>query len=278
MQSLKLLLICQIFNSVIAIQVAVAETYHTFNFEFTDSATSTLDDLLLSSPGGTYWNRVGSDFFSNNSLDWGVQGPRDEFGLAPYPAGSSDDPDNLRRQLTPRRRMGLDFKDSTATASPSAPLGALQLSNVSTPSQLGGLVPFFHVISARSDRRYDIAIYHLPEPNLFQSVELIGFPGKVFSPGESRWKSAGGELYIETSYSNVSPTEMHLGPDGWWPMGWGIASSSSRLTIAGIQIRERVPEPSVAVAGLTASAALGVARRRSRHGRRGLSIAPTLNP
>lgn len=247
---------------------------HTFNFEFTDGVSTTSDDFSLSSPGGTHWNRVGSAFFSSGAYDFGGEGTPNEFGVPayPYPNGPGE---NVFRQIEPRKTLqpnNLNVGVSGSTPS----LGSVRLSSANILWQ-GQAVGLLEIIGAQHKRKYDVSVYYEYEPNL-PDLSLDSFYVRLGNMGGSLLVSAtpklvftGGGLFVETTFENVEPGEMHIGPEGVGPLGWGIfaeqglgSGANISLGLAGIQIREVVPEPSTLALAISAIASLVIRRRSDR--------------
>jgi hypothetical protein len=239
------------------------------NYEFTDGMSSVADGYLLSSPGGTYWNRVGSSSFSGPSV-YDSTTVRDQFGNSIY--RDSDPMFGLGVQRIPV--PGDYFNpsgsgDVQVTGSPTtAPLGSLRFAPLMGDGS-GGL-HLVQLIGTFLDARYDIAVYFkgVDSSGTFAlpgSIKLtrFGMPEVAASPVVTPSLPNG---YFAALFTDVQPERMHIGFPQVDPVGFGISfyptfTGNVAVQIAGIQIRGVIPEPSAWSTGCLALLGL-VARTR----------------
>jgi len=190
----------------------------------------------------------------------------------PYPNGPDE---NVFRQIEPRKtfqpnNLIVGVSDSTWS------LGSIRLSSANILWQ-GQTVGLLEIIGAQHKRKYDISVYYefeleLPDFSLDSFyVRLGNMGGSLLVSATPKLVFTGGGLLVETTFENVEPGEMHIGPEGAWPLGWGIfaeqglgSGANISLGLAGIQIREVVPEPSTLALAISAIASLAIRRRSDR--------------
>lgn len=224
------------------------------NYEFSDSQHLFVDLNVLSS-GGSYWNRVGSSFFSTPQE---FLGPKDEFGNVIPPADPFIWPPD-RQVPTLRPRLAWQ---AAVTSSPSA---------VEVPG-IGSLIfegqNIVEIIGMMQHARYDVAVYYRPLSSPAGSIKLSDVAGSPIADPSFVTPTTGLERRVAL-FTDVSPIEMHIGPIGAYPLGFGVgyyapgSPTPPQVEIYGIQIRGVVPEPSsIALAGLSVLMVAAVRRRR----------------
>jgi len=225
------------------------------NYEFTDGISSTSDGFLLSSPGGGYWNRVGSEFFNSPEI-YDSTTVRDQFGNAIYRDSNPLNGLSVQRIAVPRSTSGIGGGTAAQViGSPAtAPLGSLRIS-----PGTHGLV---QLIGTFLDARYDIAVYFQGRGTLaltqFANQAIIATP--VVTPSLPTGYSA-------ALFTDVQPARMHLGFPQVDPLGFGISfyptgGGNVTIELAGIQIRGVIPEPSAWSTGCLALLGLVAGTRR----------------
>ncbi len=264
----------QVVRSLALLVVAapsVASAAPAVNFDFTNGTSSTSAFAVLSSPGGTHWNRAGEADFGLG-LPGVTVNNLDEFGQpqsGPYEAL----PISLRQSLLN------SFGMSPIVGYSDDPLGSMTI-DPNLGSQFNpAIAPVLEIIGAKLGVKYDVAVYVANGPDLTAEtashlVQLSIFPGSgtpVASPLPVIRSPAGfgSDIYRLIWWRNLTPMEMHIGPPGAEPLGWALdvlrapaPTISPAVRIAAIQIREAVPEPAAGLVMAMGSLPLACARRR----------------
>ena len=225
------------------------------NYEFSDEPHIFGNKGKLGSAGGWYWNRVGSSFFTTPQ-EFGAE--RDEFGNLIPPGDPFAFPPT---QQVPTLRTRI-FQQAAVVSSPLVTQGP----------GIGSLVfegqNIVEIINTFPGSRYDVVVYYRPViSSPTGSIKLSDVGGYPIADPSFVESSFGG--YSAAVFTDVRPIEMHIGPAGYFPFGFGVgyytggSFDQSLVEISGIQIRGVIPEPSAfALAGLSIIAFAAIRRRK----------------
>jgi hypothetical protein len=261
MKTLRGLVLVALLTSALFVDAARGAT--ALNVDFTDETAASFDGGVLSSPGGTHWNKASRATPAPPNVGWEfLNTPAvmlDEFGA---PA-TGDGLFHLRNPIASSTVTpwigGLDLPLGTL-------VGGLQAGPTPTETRLFELVGPF-------GGSYDLAVYFVADARLRGlplSTQLAVSPINnfrltyLFGPPppepELHTLSIEGYYYHAAVYRDVVPREMHIGQPGTAPAGWGFSVTDS-VAVAGLQLLQ-VPEPGAGC--LLASASLAVVRMRRR--------------
>jgi hypothetical protein len=238
------------------------------NYEFTDGISSSSDGFLLSSPGGGYWNRVGSGLFSSSGI-FDSTTVRDQFGNAIYRDSDPLFGLGVQRIPIPRTYASIGGAAQVVGSPSTSPLGSLRFSPITGDGTNG--VHVAELIGTYMEGRYDIAVYFKGvDPSGVLSVPgtialtQFGLPTFAVTPAVTSSLPNG---YFAALFTDVQPQRMHLGFPQVDPLGFGISfvptgGGNVAVQLAGIQIRGVIPEPSAWSTGCLALLGLVAGTRR----------------